>query len=161
MLIEAGRARNFANRKLAIPQGDQMKEPNKAVVCRFYEDCLNHHNAEVYADFCSEVVYHAPAIGELRGEAHRQLLITLFRGFPDGRWTIKDQISEEDKVCTRWAFAGTHQGMFKGIPATGKQLHYSGISIDRFADGKIVEEWEEWDTLGVLHQLGALGPGLA
>jgi len=107
------------------------------------------------------VVYHAPAIGELRGEAHRQLLITLFRGFPDGRWTIKDQISEEDKVCTRWAFASTHQGMFKGIPATGKRLHYSGICIDRFADGKIVEEWEEWDTLGVLHQLGALGPGLA
>lgn len=115
-----------------------MKEPNQAVVWRFYEDCLNRHNAGIYSDFCSEVLYHAPAIGELRGEAHRQLLITLFRGFPDGHWTIKDQISEEDKVCTRWTFAGTHQGMFKGIPASGRHLQYSGISIDRFADGKIV-----------------------
>lgn len=135
-----------------------MNEANKAVVCRFYEECLNRHNPGNYAEFCSEVTYHAPAIGELRGEAHRQLLITLFRGFPDGRWTIQDQIDGEGKVATRWTFAGTQKGMFKGIPATGKQLHYSGISIDRLADGKIVEEWEECDTLGVLHQLGALGP---
>jgi steroid delta-isomerase-like uncharacterized protein len=135
-----------------------VNEANKAVVCRFYEECLNGHDPGIYAEFCSEVTYHAPAIGELRGEAHRQLLITLFRGFPDGHWTIKDQIGGEDKVATRWEFLGTHKGMFKGIPGTGKQLHYSGISIDRFAHGKIVEEWEEWDTLGVLHQLGALGP---
>jgi len=135
-----------------------VNEANKAAVCRFYEECLNRHNAEIYPDFYAEVVYHAPAIGELRGEAHRQRLITLFRGFPDACWTIKDQIGEGDKVATRWVLAGTHRGMFKGIPATGKPLHYSGVCIDRFADGKIVEEWEEWDTLGVLHQLGALGP---
>ena len=134
-----------------------MNEANKAVVCRFYEECLNRHNPAIYAEFYSGVVYHAPAIGELRGEAHRQLLVTLFRGFPDGRWTILDQLSEGNKVTTRWVFTGTHGGMFKGIPPTGKQLRYSGICIDRLAEGKIVEEWEEWDTLGVLHRLGALG----
>lgn len=135
-----------------------MNEAIAAAVCRFYEECLNRHNPAIYADFYSEVVYHAAAIGELRGDAHRQLLVTLFRGFPDAHWTMKDQIAADDKVATRWVFAGTHKGMFKGIPATGRPLHYSGISIDRFADGKIVEEWEEWDTLGVLHQLGAIGP---
>ena len=140
-----------------------MKEANQAIVCRFYDECLNRHNPAIYPEFYSDVVYHASAIGELRGEAHRQLLITLFRGFPDGRWTIKDQIGGNGKVATRWTFSGTHGGMFKGIPATGKQVHYSGICIDHFVNGKIVEEWEEWDTLGVLHQLGAFGPvnGLA
>jgi steroid delta-isomerase-like uncharacterized protein len=135
-----------------------VKEANQAIVCRFYEECLNRHNPAIYTEFYSEVVYHAPAIGQLRGDAHRQLLITLFRGFPDGHWAIKDQVTAKDKVATRWVFTGTHKGMFKGIPASGRQLHYSGMSMDRFADGKIVEEWEEWDTLGVLHQLGALGP---
>jgi steroid delta-isomerase-like uncharacterized protein len=160
MLLEARRARNFANRKPAtLKKETTVNEANKAVVCRFYEECLNRHNPGTYAEFYSEVVYHAPAIGELHGEAHRQLLITVFRGFPDGHWTIKDQIGDQEKVATHWTFVGTHNGMFKGIPATGRQIRYSGISIDRVANGKIVEEWEEWDTLGVLHQLGALGPG--
>ncbi len=140
-----------------------MNDANKVVVCRFYEECLNRHNPAIYTEFYSEVVYRASAIGELRGEAHRQFLVTLFRGFPDAHWTIKDQVAAEDKVATRWAFAGTHNGMFKGIPATGRHLHYSGISMARLAGGRILEEWEEWDTLGVLHQLGAIGPanGLA
>ena len=67
-----------------------------------------------------------------------------------------DQIANDDKVVTRWTFAGTHRGTFMGIAPTEKQLVFSGICIDRFADAKIVEEWEEWDTLGMMQQLGVV-----
>lgn len=47
-------------------------------------------------------------------------------------------------------------GTFMGIPPTGKRVKVSGIDIFRMADGKIVERWAEIDTLGMLHQLGAI-----
>jgi predicted ester cyclase len=49
---------------------------------------------------------------------------------------------------------GTHQGEFAGIPATGNKVEISGIMIGRIENGKIVEEREEMDMLGLFMQLG-------
>jgi steroid delta-isomerase-like uncharacterized protein len=132
-----------------------MSEANKAVVRRLFNECLNRHQPGFYPELYSDVVYRAPAMGELRNEEHRQFLLSLFNGFPDSRWTIEDQVAEEDKVVTRWTFVGTHSGTFMGMDATGRQLHSTGICIDRIAGGKIVEEWAEWDTLGMMQQLSS------
>ena len=43
-----------------------------------------------------------------------------------------------------------------GVAPTGKQVTVTGITISRIADGKIAEEWTNWDTLGMLTQLGAI-----
>jgi len=51
-------------------------------------------------------------------------------------------------------FSGTHQGEFRGIAPTGKQVKYTGIAIDRIADGKVVEMWHVADTSGMLQQIG-------
>ncbi len=133
-----------------------MSAANKAVVRRLFEECLNRHQPDLYTDLYSDVVYRAPVIGKLRNDEHRQFLLSLLGGFPDARWTIEDQMAEENKVVTRWTFAGTHTGTFMGIDGTGRQLHSQGISIHRIAEGKIVEEWAEWDTLGVMQQWGVL-----
>jgi predicted ester cyclase len=80
--------------------------------------------------------------------------------FPDVHITIEDQIAEGDKVVTRWTDRGTHQGEYLDIAPTGKQVEYTGISIDRIADGKIVESWLESDRWGLMQQLGAVAePG--
>jgi predicted ester cyclase len=53
---------------------------------------------------------------------------------------------------------GTLQSM--GIPATGKQVQFSGCSIYHFKDDKIVRQWEFGDLLGFLQQLGVIpSPG--
>ena len=70
----------------------------------------------------------------------------------------KDQIAEGDKVVTRWSFTGIHRGNLMGIAPTGKQVTSSGVMIDRVVGGKITEEWEEYDALGMMQQLGAVGP---
>lgn len=54
----------------------------------------------------------------------------------------------------RWTFHGKHSGEFMGIPATGKELALTGISIIRMRGGKIVEGWDGYDALGMLRQLG-------
>ena len=56
--------------------------------------------------------------------------------------------------------AGDADRSLLGIPATGKPITITGISIDRFAGGQIVERWSQLDTVGLLRQLGALSvPG--
>jgi predicted ester cyclase len=106
---------------------------------------------ELYPD----CVYRAPAVRELRGEAYKQFLTSVLAGFPDGRWTVEDQVAEGDKVVTRWSFTGIHRGNVMGIAPTGKQVTTSGVMIDRIIGGKIAEEWEEYDSLGMMQQLDA------
>ena len=75
------------------------------------------------------------------------------RAFPDYAGTNVEQIAEGEKAANRFVFMGTHLGEFK-------RVEFTGNSIDRVAEGKIVESWVEVDMLGVLRQLGALpGPG--
>lgn len=136
-----------------------MSEDNKAVVRRLFDECLNRHNLDLYPELFSDVVYRASALGELRNEEHRHSLLSVFAGFPDGQWRIEDQIAEKSRVVTRWTFTGTHTGTFMGIESTSRQVHITGICIDRIADGKIVEEWEECDTLGMMQQLALLPAG--
>jgi steroid delta-isomerase-like uncharacterized protein len=133
-----------------------MSEVNKAVVRRMIEEGMNKHNISVIAELYQNCVYRSPASGELRGEAHRQFVSSLLAAFPDQRLRVEDQLAEGESVVTRWSFTGTHQGTFMGIAPTGKQVTLSGICIDRVVSGKIVEEWSEWDSLGMMRQLGVV-----
>ena len=92
----------------------------------------------------------------------KALASTLQRAFADTESSIDQQLTESDKVVWQWTFRGTHQGEFMGIPATGKRVALTGITIDRIADSKLVERWSVTDTLGFLQQLGAIpAPGSA
>lgn len=99
-----------------------------------------------------------PALREpLHGpEAFKQLLGTFYTAFPNAQVTISELIAEGDTVASRWRMHGTHQGDFRGIPPTGRAVAWTGITILRIKDGKIVEESGESDALGLLQQLGVL-----
>ena len=56
----------------------------------------------------------------------------------------------------RCTATGTHHGEYMGVPATGKKVKFSWITIYRIADGKVAEEWLVFDQLGLLQQLGAV-----
>ena len=76
--------------------------------------------------------------------------------FSDQRFLVNEQIAEGDFVTTRWTATGTNDGEMMGMPATGKSAVIQGITINRFQDGKIVEAWGCWDTLGMMQQLGVI-----
>jgi len=76
--------------------------------------------------------------------------------FPDLTLTVNQQVADGGYVATRWTAKGTHKGDLFGIAPTGKQTTVTGITIDRWADGKVAESWTNWDTLGLLQQLGAV-----
>jgi steroid delta-isomerase-like uncharacterized protein len=130
-----------------------MPEENKALARRSWEAANNPDTIdEVYA---ADLVWHEPD-QDIRGyEQAKQFVSTFFTAFPDLNATVEDVIAEGDKVVTRWTIRGTHQGEIEEFgPPTGKQAELQGISIHRIADGKIVEEWNRYDNLSLLQQLG-------
>jgi len=78
------------------------------------------------------------------------------RAFPDYRGTNEIQLAEGDMVANRFVFYGTHQGEFMGVAPTGREVSFTGLAIDRIADGKIVENWIEGNLEDLLHQIGAV-----
>lgn len=140
-----------------------MSAANKALARRLVDEAFNAGRLDVTDELvASDYVGHDPSLPEdVHGPAGVRELIAGYRAaFPDIQVTIEDQIADGDRVVTRWRATGTHKGELMGMPATGKQATVMGITIDRIADGRIAESWDNWDTLGLMQQLGAI-PALA
>ena len=75
---------------------------------------------------------------------------------PDLQCTVEDVVDEGDKVALRWVSRGTHKGDLMGVAATGKQVTFRGIQMQRISNGRIEEEWAGFNTLGALQEIGAL-----
>jgi predicted ester cyclase len=78
------------------------------------------------------------------------------QGFPDVTSTIVDLIAEGDKVVARWRSRATQQGEYMGIPPTGNEVEFTGISVYRIEEGKIAQSWTVEDELGLMRQIGAV-----
>jgi steroid delta-isomerase-like uncharacterized protein len=74
--------------------------------------------------------------------------------FPDLTIAVEETVEAGDKVLVRWSARGTHRGNFLGKSGTGKQMATQGLSVFTFRNGKIAEEWTQWDALGVVQDLG-------
>jgi steroid delta-isomerase-like uncharacterized protein len=136
-------------------------QENKAVVQRWVEEVLNTRDVSeqspAYQLVAADFVGHFPGQPPIEGlEAYRQFGSLYFSAFPDLQITPEDLIAEGDKVTMRYGWRGTHKGELMGIPPTGKQVSTSGISILRVANGKIAEQWDNFDNLGMLQQLGVI-----
>jgi steroid delta-isomerase-like uncharacterized protein len=128
------------------------------------EQSFNEGNFELIDQLvASEAVNHDPATpAQMRGVRGPEVLkrmATMYRAaFPDLRITVDDVIASDDKVVLRWHTEGTHRGELAGLAPTGAHGSVTGMSIDRWKDGKVVEAWAEWDNLGLARQLGAAPP---
>jgi steroid delta-isomerase-like uncharacterized protein len=131
----------------------------EALARRFFEDVFNEGRLDVLDEIMSDDFRaHDPQnqFGDLRGPAAARAVVELYRGaFPDVRMTIEDVIEQGDRVVTRWTATGTHDGELNGLAPTGKTVTVTGMSIDRITAGRIAESWVNWDTLGLMQQIGA------
>jgi steroid delta-isomerase-like uncharacterized protein len=130
-----------------------MSEENKDLARRSWEAANNPDLIEEI--YPPDFVWHEPD-QDIRGyEQAKQFIAMYTTAFPDLNATVEDVIAEGDKVVTRWTIRGTHQGEIEEFgPPTGKQAELQGITIHRIEGGKIVEEWNRYDNLSLLQQLG-------
>ncbi|MDQ6822609.1 MAG: ester cyclase [Actinomycetota bacterium] len=131
---------------------------------RLLEQSFNEGNFELIDQLVApDAINHDPAtpaqMRALRGPEVLKRTVSMYRAaFPDVRITVDDVIAAHDKVVLRWRSEGTHHGELAGLAPTGVRGSVTGISIDRWKDGKVVEAWAEWDNLGLARQLGAAPP---
>jgi len=130
---------------------------NKEIVRRALEDSWQ--DPGVFDELISsDYVGYDPALPEpIRGpQGAKNNFKQYSDAFEGAHITVKDQIAEGDAVATRWEGRGRHTGELMGVPPTGKEIVVEGLNLTRLRDGKIVEEWSNWDTLGMLQQIGAI-----
>jgi steroid delta-isomerase-like uncharacterized protein len=132
-------------------------EQNLALVQRFFE-AIDQHRLDVLDELCAPdyEVHFAGTPGPLTRETIKPVWAQFFDAFPDLRHTIEDMFAADDRVVVRMRIAGTQQGQFMGIPPTGRAIAMGSINFLRCADGLIVEQWNNYDALGMLQQLGTI-----
>ena len=131
-------------------------EINKTIIRRLYDEFFNKGDLSIAGEIhAADFVYHefgAPAVGL---EEYKKRNSVFFHALPDRKVLIEDLLAEGDKVVARATMRATQTGDLPNIPATGKPVTVTSIIIYRISQGKIAEEWESYDQLGMLKQLGA------
>ena len=136
-------------------------EQNKAVIRRWFEEVWNKGRADAIPElFADEGVAHGlsdDAANPLRGPAGFLPFHAQFReAFPNIEVVVEDQIAEGDLVATRCSVRGKHTGHSLGFAATQAPVEFTGVTITRIKDGKIVEAWNNFDFMKMYRQLGTI-----
>ncbi len=136
-------------------RGSSMSEEKKALAQRSWE-IVSQRNPDLLEEvYAADIVWHEPDQDVQGLEEAKQFYSMYLSAFPDLSATVEDVLAEGDKVVTRWTIRGSHQGEIEEFgPPTGKQVEINGITIHRIEGSKIVEEWERYDNLSVMRQLG-------
>ena len=97
---------------------------------------------------------HGPVPVEQGREGLKAALGAIRAAFPDSHVTIDDLAFGGETIYRRWTIVGTHTGDLFGVPPTGRGIQMSGVDVDRFEGGLVVEHWSFWDRAELLGQLG-------
>src|SRR5919108_2604051 len=133
-------------------------EDNKAAVRGCFENGAQGNFDAFHSLVTADYIVHPD---EARGPDGLAEMVKGYRDALSGlNVTIEHQFTEGDYVATRTMIRGRHDGELMGTPPTGRDVEFTGLTISRCRDGKIEEEWELVDVVGLLRQVGAL-PELA
>lgn len=130
---------------------------NREATRRIVEEVWNEGELAVIEDlFAEEYVMRNAGLPEaIRGPEGFRGVVQQFRGaFPDIDWTIEHLLTADEMVALHYTVRGTHQGELMGIPPTGNEVEFMGMTLLRFENGKAVEDWGIYDALGMMQQLG-------
>jgi steroid delta-isomerase-like uncharacterized protein len=135
---------------------DELEARNKELARQMFES-WSKGDLETFQNFlASDYVFYYPSGN--RNPISKEDLIVLGKGlrtgFPDLNFDMKEIFADSDIVIFRFIQYGTHYGEYMNIPSTGSEIESSGILISRLKNGKVVEQWEEYDALGTMMQLG-------
>ena len=138
---------------LQIPsaQSPESGQRNKVIVRGYLYEIINKGNWNAWDTyFPKRVSFNGRRLDR---DGFQQLVGAFRNAYPDFRVTIEEQIAEGDKVMTRLTCRGTQMGEDEGMPATRREVTYTGIAIDRVRDGKVIEMWYTSDVWGRIQQL--------
>ncbi len=125
---------------------------------RLIEEAFGKGNLDVFDEVCdSSFRSHDPVTGDADLKQEKENCRGYRVAFPDLKPTIlRSWVDADGDTCiVHWRMNGTHQGALMGTAPTGRRCAAEGISVGSFRAGKLVEEWVQWDALGLMRQIGA------
>ena len=133
-----------------------LQEQNKALAKRAFEELLSRGQFELAQQLYTKDFVNHGIHRDIGLQEDQEALKGWHKALPDVAIVPKKLIAEGDLVVVYWIASGTNTGAGNGLPATGKKVEQSGITIWRIVDGKIKEEWSAFDQLSMMKQLGLL-----
>ena len=136
-----------------------MTDSNEDVLRQLYRDVWNGENPDSVDDLVHDAYHiHDREVpdGASGPEIYRFLAEITSEKFSNVAFEIEDVVADGQKVAVRWAMTGMHNGELYGLEATGEEVELSGIEINWFTKGQLIETWTISDQLGLMEQLGAL-----
>lgn len=135
-------------------------QDNAHIVRRFTDEVITQGDMDLASQLVWEdVVEQVPFPGQGPGlEGLKDVLRGMRTAFPDLVFSIVEQVTEGEKVASRFEWTGTHKAPFLGVPATGRSVRVWGIVIDRLEQGRIKDTRIIMDIFGLMMQLGVLTP---
>jgi steroid delta-isomerase-like uncharacterized protein len=133
----------------------KLEEQNKTIANREWE-AWSKGDFEAFKEVVApEYVWYFPS-GSTKPRSREEAIETMkiIHNVADATFSIEEMFAAGNRVIVRYIMRGVHRGEWQGIPATGKKIEVSGIMIHRIENGKVVEDREEFDMLGIYQQLG-------
>lgn len=129
---------------------------NKAVAMRVFDEIFNQGKFQVADEIYAPTFQNHGLHRSVDLKTDQDAVHAEKKAFPDLRISVQEMVAEGDKVAVLWTFQGTHTGSgYEGLPPTGTRVQVRGITIWRFVDGRIVEEWSSFSETGAYLQMFA------
>jgi predicted ester cyclase len=127
---------------------------NQEIIISFFENLNSHSIRSLNKYVTSNFIWHGNRSQSLRATVKD--LTSLIGAFPDATWFIEDIIAQDDKVCVRWVFTGTHLKDWEKFSASGKSITYGGISLCPISNSKLAKVWNNENLLSFFQQMGGV-----
>ena len=134
-----------------------MSQDNLDFYLTFWDQVANHGRLELIdKHFAADYTFTSPSVSLSGVREGKQYYEALLGAFSDIEFTVEDAFAAGEKLAKRWTFRATHTGELNGIKPTGKRITLVGATLARMKDGKILEERDFVDDLGLMQQLGVI-----
>jgi len=156
-VVEAPEAPAPEEARPTLSPGETVSETAKVSLLRIPDELIRRGNLDLVNAVVSEdcILHDTEAQAVLYGQdGYKEYVTNVRRALPDILVTVHDQEVKGDRVVTRYSVRGTHAGWLRGVPATGRQVSFSGELETRFADGRVTEQWNSYDVPSIERQLG-------
>lgn len=137
-----------------------MQKDNVSILHEFMDRVWNHQEFDAVSQFVAEQYTIRLDAGDpwegktfTNGEYIKRLHHS-FDSFPDMHFAIQQTIADGDSVVITWKMTGTNLGAIGAIPATGKKIKTTGMTLYHFSNGKLSGHTQVFDRITVMKQLG-------
>jgi len=133
--------------------------PRKALLTEFLERVWSQGEVDAVDDYLADTytIHNDPGDPwdgkTLSSEGFKERLIRSRAVVPDQKFTPVEMIEEGDRVAVSWSWEGTHLGDMPGLPATGRPIRMTGLTIYSFSGGRLSGHWQLADRLGIYQQI--------